>query len=240
MEKVIKYIKKNYILFTIIGAILLVVIASLIITLLIKNSKNKIVVKSENIEIYEYVDMQKKSSLAKVSLENNKIVEIKPEDFNIYQNGLIYVNEENRVIVPKNSMIVFYYQDNLTYKLSKYSELIQNNNSKIIISEGKKIISDNFFIYDGEDTYIIPDLSNLIINGEELILGANSFVIASPDSIIYYDYDNDIINKVNDIKSASIKVNNIVIDLLKDVTVYNNKVVLLDNDVNKMAVYKED
>ena len=44
---------------------------------------------------------------------------------------------------------------------------------------------------------------------------------------------------IDNIEKAQLNLKNITIDLLKDVTVYNNKVLLLDINSNNTEVYKE-
>ena len=207
---------------------------------LIKGAKNKIVVSSNEAVLYEYVDIKRNDFTGNISLENDKIVKITSDEFKPYEGSIIYYAESERLIIPKTSAIVFYYRDNLTFKLNKYSEVYFDNNSTVVVSEGKKIASGNFFIYDGEDTYIIPINSTLKVNGNEISLSAGSYIIASPDNLIYYDYVLNTINKVEGINNASLKIGNAQIDLLKDVTVYNNKVVLIEQTIDDMGIYKED
>ena len=235
MKKIIDFIKKHYLIFTIMIVIILMLIALIIIFNIIYK-KNKIIVKNENINLYQYYGNNKQLFTTKVSYENNKIVSI---DNNIYENSLIYYENNLHLIIPKTSMIVFYYQDNLTYRLNKYSEYLKDNGSNIIISEGSKIISNDFFIYDGDDLYILPDASILNINNNVINLTSGSYIIANQDNVIYYDYENDSIMTIDNIEKAQLNLKNITIDLLKDVTVYNNKVLLLDINSNNTEVYKE-
>ena len=235
MKKITNFIKKHYLIFTITIVIILVIIA-IIIILSIIYKHNKIIVKNENINLYQYYGNNKQLFNSTIAYENDKIVSI---DNNIYENSLIYYEDDLHLIIPKTSMVIFYYQNNLTYRLNKYSEYLKDSSSNIIISEGNKIISNNFFIYDGDDLYILPDESTLNINDENINLSSGSYIIANKDNLIYYDYANDEIVISDNIQKASLKLKNITIDLLKDVTIYNSEVLLLEKN-NNIDVYVKE
>jgi hypothetical protein len=221
---------------TVIVAILLVILGSIIVINVINNSKKKINYTKEDLLLYEYIDTKKTSFTGTVSYENDKITGISSKEFKVYNNSIIYSEETDNVIIPKESIIVFYYQENLSYKLDKFSE-VQNN---VVVSEGKKIPSSNYIIFDGEDMYFIPNESVLTINNEKIELSKNSYIIANQETFIYYDYLNDKLVKKDNIKSASLTIENAHLDLLKDVTVYNKKVTLLENNLNILNIYKEN
>lgn len=240
IQKIKEFYKKNYIACTVVGALLLTIIASLIIVSLIRSFKNKIEVSSKNGSYYQYVDSDIKTFKATLSYENDKIVNIKSDTHNIYVNSPLYSEDNKEIIIPKTSSIVFYLKNNETYRLPIYSTLTNTDSINYISSNGQKESTEGFFIYDGVDTYIIPSKSTLKVNKETINLGTYSYVIANSSYVIYYDYEKNIVGKIDDINSASLTVDDIAIDLLKDVTVNNNKVQLLLTDINGLKVYLED
>lgn len=240
INKVKNFVKKNYIACTVIVAILLVIIASVIIINLIQMNRNKIDVSSKTESLYQYFDKSKKKFEAKLSYENDKLVNIKSNDYLVYENSPIYLEDSIGIIIPKQSSIVFYYRQNLSYRLPKYSTLTLSSSSTHINSNGNKTVETDFFIYDGLDTYVLPVASQLKVNGTEISLSSYSYVIANSNYVTYYDYEKDIVQTIENINSASLIINDLTIDLIKDVTVINSKVSLLDTQISKMDIYLED
>ncbi|MBQ6840938.1 MAG: hypothetical protein IJO63_02330 [Bacilli bacterium] len=241
MKKIKEFVKKNYIACTVVGALLLVIIASLIIISLIKMNKNKIDVSSSNANLYQYFDKTKMEFDAKLSYENDGLINITAKEYKVYENSPIYDSSKTKVIIPKVSSIVFYYRQNLTYRLPKYSYISLEAGSSVINSNGKEKAETDFFVYDGVDTYLIPVESTISINGKVTNLSAYSYVIANSNYVTYYSYETDTIETVEaDIKNATLKINDVSVDLLKDVTVVNSKVNLLQTKVSNLDVYLED
>lgn len=240
INKIKAFVKKNYIACTVVGSLILVIIASIIIVGLIKSYKNRIELSTEKHSFYQYFDVTRNDFYAKISLENNKIVDISSQTYNVYNNSPIYYVEKDSIIVPKESSIIFYYRENLSYRLPKYSKLTLDDGASKISSNGNEEAVSGFFIYDGVDTYIIPKKSTLNINGGELTLGEYSYVIANQNYVTYYDYATKIANKIENIEKATLTFDEVAIDLLKDVTVVNSKVGLLETNVSSLEVYLED
>ena len=240
MKKLTEFIKKNYIVFIIISTILLVVIFAITLLALIKNVKNKINYDQNKESLYEIVNSNKEEFNATIHRENDKIASIESKDFNIYNKSAIYYLEKFALIIPKKSSIVYYYRDNLAYKIDKYSELTLENNAKVIKNNGVDIVTDNFFIYDGEDLYIFPRDVVLKINNDSIELGAGSFVYADYKDIIYYDKLTDAVKKIKNVNNAGIMIDSLGIDRLNDATVYNNQVKLLNKDISHLDDLKPE
>jgi len=235
IHKITNWIKANYISSMIVLAIVLVVIASIIIVGLIGPKKNKIVLNVDNSLMYQYFSTNKIEFEAKISEENKKIVNIDSDTHDIYEVTPIYYKDEIGMIIPKNSAIVFYYRDNLIYQLPKYSKLTNVDDANIINSNSKTESASNFFIYDGEDLYIIPNDCTIKVNNQEITLSGYSYIIADINGVTYYNYELDEVIVIDEqIKSASLIINDVGIDLLKDVTVINSKVRLLPSNVSNL------
>lgn len=241
MQKIINYFKKNYLAVTVILAILLTVLGSVIIINLIKRYQNRIEYSNTTGSFYQYFDTTKSDFEAKLSYENDQIVNIEGKEYNIYENSLIYLQDNTSVIIPKVSSIVFYLQDNATYQLPKYSEVILDSGTDIVKSLGIKGIAANFFIYDGEDTYFFPLNVVLNINNRKIELSPYSYVIATSENIIYYDYESDKLEKYEgNINKATISFNEITIDIEKNAIVKNGRVAMLNKNIKVLKKYMEE
>lgn len=241
MKKIINYIKKNYIVFTAVSAALLICLGSFLVINLIKSYQNRIELTKSSGNYYQYFDVTRYDFESANEYENGKLVKMKAKNYNIYDSSLIYVKDEKSIIIPKVSSIVFYNQSNLTYRLPKYSEVTLSHGSDIVKSLGKKIVSNNFFIFDGEDTYFFPSNVVLVIDGKEINLSAYSYVVAGSEVITYYDQSTDKLQMIqNNVKYAYVKVDDVTIEILKDVTIKNDKVLLLYNKVDNLIDYVEE
>jgi len=240
-KKVKAFVKKNYIACTVVAAIILVIVASLIIIGLINMNKNKIEVSSSNVTLYQYFNKERKDFGAKLSYENDALVNIDSEEYKVYENSPLYNIENTHIIIHKESSIIFYYRQNLSYRLPKYSVVTYDEGSSIINSKGKEKVDTDFFIYDGVDTYIFPVSSILKVNNTTIELSKYSYVIANNNYVTYYSYDSDTIQTIEGtINKVTVKINDIAIDLMKDATVVNSKVGLLNNNVSSLDIYLED
>lgn len=241
IHKIINWIKTNYISSMIVLAIVLVVIASIIIVGLIVPKKNKISLGSEQNNFYQYFGDKLNEFEGKVSLENNSIVNITANDYDIYGKTPIYYKDKDGMIIPKMSSIIFYYREGLTYRLPKYSKLESIEGADIVGSNGKTEAANNFFIYDGDNLLIIPKESTLKVNGKVYNLGKYSYVIADINGVTYYDYETKEINVISEqITNATLTIDDVSIDLIKKVMVINKEVQLLIKGIDKLPIYLED
>lgn len=224
INKIIEYVKKNYIVFTVVFALILVIVGVIIIVNIINGKKEKIVYSSDNYSLYYYFGDTKKEINTKVNFENDKIVSL--SDKNIYGDSFLYIENEDKMIIPKNMAVVFYNQNNLTYHLPVYSYLEYDTGNLFLTVNGKKEVQTSFFIFDGSSMYFIPNDFVLKVNGNLMSLSAFSYIIANNGTVTVYNYKDDEIITYEDVKAASIKLNNIQVDLLKDAIVDSNDNVL--------------
>jgi len=240
MKKAEAFVKKNYIECIVAAAIILVIGASLLIIKMMNISRNQMDVSSSNNTLYQYFNNNKKEFTAKLSYENDALVNIKADNYNVYENSPIYDNLQTQIILPKESSIIFYHRQNLSYRLPKYSSLTLKDGASVVNSKGKEKADSDFFIYDGEDTYLFPMTTTLKINNDAITLSKYSYVIAGSNYITYYDYELDTCMTIENINKAVIVADTLSIDLLKDATVLNSKVGLLNNKVSNLDIYLED
>ena len=239
MKKIVDMIKRNYITFTIFMVIFLVIIASIITISIISHNRHKIVTENETISLYQYIGKMKNSFEADITYEDKQITKISSSKYSIVD-SVIYYKDKDEIIIPFDSEIVFYYRDNLTYYLPKYSTLSLNNTLKAINVDGIDYSVDNFIICDGNDYYFLPDESVLTLDGVKITLSPLSFIDANRGTLTYYDHAKDRLVMKENVKVANLKINNVNIDLFGDVIVYNKKSVLIDSDIKKYPVYKVD
>ena len=181
----------------------------------------------------------KHTFVGQITYEDDQITSVLNNKYSIV-NSPIYFDEYKHVILPFKSEIVYYYRDNLSYQLPKYSELDIENNLKKVICNGLSYGDDSFIIYDGIDTYIIPDNSVLTIDGKKENLSALSYIVANQATLKYYNYGKgEFVTKEN-VKVANLKVNNVDIDLMNDVVVYNKKSIIIGKSIDNYPIYKED
>ncbi|MGN1379857.1 MAG: hypothetical protein ACI4XR_05680 [Bacilli bacterium] len=237
MKKIIKFIKKNYIIISIILGLIIIIIASIIIVKKL-NEKNKINIITTNEKLYQYVINDKIYHDAIVSYQDNKIIDIK-SDFD--EDNLLYYDAFTKIVIPDNMIVIFYNKNNISYKLPKYSTISKNNDVFIINSNGKDYIKNNFFLYDNLDLYFIPNSSILKYNDNTINLSEFSYVKVNNNFIMIYNYEEDKFYYYDDnIYSATLSINNFVIDLLNDASVLNGNIGLLNRNIDSLSVLKED
>ena len=239
MRRIIDMIKKNYIAFTVLMVIILVVIASIITISVISHNRHKIETEKEITKLYQYIGQMKNSFEAELTYEDKKITKISSSKYSIVD-SIVYYQDKMQTIIPFDSEIVFYYRDNLTYYLPKYTLLGINKSIKTLNVNRIDYNVDSFIIYDGKDNYFLPDKSTLTLDGEKIELSPLSYISANRATITYYNYGSDKVVVKEGIKVANLRINDADIDLFGDIIVYNKKSILLDSDIKKYPVYIED
>lgn len=240
MEKISKFIKKNYIIISIVLGFIIIVIASIMIIRLIQN-KNKIELEVKNEKVYQYILDKKDTYDAVVSYQDNKIIDIQKNAKNIDEDYIVYYDAFEEVIFPKNMVVIFYNKNNLSYKLPKYSTVSASSLALSINSNGKDYIKSNFIVYDNEDLYFIPVASELKYNGKVVKLGKFSYVEINQNYIMYYNYSEDkVYYEDTNIIGATLQIDNYMIDLLNDVSVVNGNIGLLKRNLDGLGLLKED
>ena len=99
----------------------------------------------------------------------------------------------------------------------------------------------NTFLYDNLDLYFIPYSSVLKYNDNTINLSEFSYVKVNNNYIMIYNYEKDsFIYYDENINSATLTINNFVIDLLNDASVLNGNIGLLNRNIDSLSVLKED
>lgn len=240
MEKISKFIKKNYVIISIVLGFVIIVIASIMIIRLIQN-KNRIDLTIKNEKVYQYILNKKDTYDALISYQDDKIIDIQKNAKNIDEDYIVYYDAFEKVIFPKNMVVIFYNKNNLSYKLPKYSTVSASSLALSINSNGNDYIKSNFIVYDNEDLYFIPVASELKYNGKVVKLGKFSYVEINQNYIMYYNYSEDkVYYEDTNIIGATLQIDNYMIDLLNDVSVVNGNVGLLKRNLDGLGLLKED
>lgn len=240
MKKIVDYIKKNYILCMVFIAVFLIVVGSILIIKLLVPKKEAVYPKTRIVEYYEYFETQKNEYTATITYKDDVIETISCKDCSMYENTFPYYKDKTKITLLKPMSIVFYYQGSLSYKLPCFAEIEHNEGSNIIYTGGKEYLTDDFFIFDGEDLYFFISDTTLTVNGVNYELSKYSYIFARNNELLYYDHDSDKAVLLPNVVSASVRVGAIDIDLLKDVIVDQNSRILLSNEVNYLPEFKEN
>lgn len=238
LNKLKKSFKENYVTYTVVITVSLIIIATIIIAGVIFKNTHKVVKKTENSELYTYFITEKTNYDAKIYYEDDSIVNIIAED-SIYDSSIIYYKDKEKYILPKQMSIVLYNQNNTQYKLDKYTKIIDTEPLKEVYSDSVVKYFDNFYIFDGEGLYFFLDEVELNIDNQKTILKPGSYVKYNGADVIYYEHENALINNVENAKEISIRIDNYYINVVKGVSVKNGKPSIINNQIKKLRSIRE-
>ncbi len=240
MPRIKDFIKKNYVLCTVFLVIFIVCVASLIIIHLINTFKPHVDVKTEKGAYYQILGEKKYSFDAELHKENEATKEIVAKKYKLISISPIYYEDKDRIILTNDSVIILYNQGFKDYKLPKFSEVINNGESRSVAVNGSTHLTNNYFVYDANGTYIFMDEVTLKYNNKTVKLSPLSFVNASPSGLTYYNYETKEIVDVNDdIEYTYVNYENFDIDILGNIILKNNNTKMLRTDYVNLKVYKE-
>lgn len=223
MNKVIDFVKEKYKVFIPILFILVILIVGFFFY---NEYKYEYTLEKKTYKVYKEVlgskldfDMDiytNKRGIIK-KLNSNKDVS--------FDSNPIYFDGKDKVLFAQNMDIVFPYENNTEYMVSKYSLYEKKGNLHYINNEGNNKDYLYFFMYDGDDLYFFIDEVNLYIGGTEYTkLSGMSYVSLVGDTLIYYDKDSD--------KTEAIDINS------DDSVSIENKFISIDMRSNKLGKSK--
>ena len=170
-------------------------------------SKEKVNLSDDN--LYQYFYGMKEEYKGK-----KEIYETKEEIGLILENGskveldsvpIYYEDILGKALFAKDMELVNINGGN--YKLSKFTNIIQENNLIYAkkINKKNKTILDNAFIYDGKDLYFFLDEMQIKIGEQEYTLSPLSFAIVNyRNSIEFYNYEKNEYTIINDENTLNI------------------------------------
>lgn len=188
MNKIIDFFKNKYKLL-----IPFMVVVVLVITIYFlyreykyDNTRNK-----EEVAVYQYFGGVRFDYMSVVTYNlRNVIVDVEIKDKKIDSNDLpIYYNDKSKVIFPVEMSIVFPLRDGSQFKLYKYATYYNEDGVHFIKNNTDLGNYDDFFLYNGKDTFFFPENTSLKINNKDYIdLGPMSYVsVVGGYTLIYYD-----------------------------------------------------
>lgn len=150
------------------------------------NQRNK-----EEVDVYQYFSSVRVDYTGVFTYNLKKsIVDFNAKGVNIEENVVpIYYDDMSKVVFPVEMSIIFPFRDGSQYKLYKYSTYYQQDGVHFIKNNVDLGTYNDFFLYNGKDTFFFPVETSLNLNGKEYIkLGEMSYVrVVGGATLIYYD-----------------------------------------------------
>lgn len=229
MEKMISFCKKNY---KVLIPVMVVFVLLLAIYFVFREYKYDNYRNKQEESVYQYFlgDRMDYTAIVTYNLKD-VIVDVDAKDIDIeYDSTPIYYTDMDKVIFPEEMTIVFPLRNVSQYKLYKYSIYEKRTGLHMITTNTNTSDYNNFFLYDGNDTYFFPDGVTLMINDKEYKkLGDMSYVsVVGGYTLSYYDKGTDTSDFIEiDGDIVSVVSENINVNLTKHSCLYFDKSVLL-------------
>ena len=241
MLKVKDFVKKHYILVTVIAVVIIIPIAIFLTISLINGNRPKVKKSKDSGAYYQVLHYNKYDFNAELYKENGITKSIVGSKYDILSVVPIYYKEENQMILTDDSAITFYLQGFKSYKLPKYSEVISKDGNNFVLINNKKVLVHDALIYDVNRNYIVLDKVKLKYNGVQLELSPLSFVSAGYDGLTYYDYESG--KKVfidDEIDYAYLLYDTFNVDLIANVVNKDGMPRQINGNVDSLKTFKED
>lgn len=127
--------------------------------------------------------LNREEGISKITIEN--------KDVTLDSTPLYYSEEPNKLILPKDMMMVTLDETIKLSKITHFSIISQDKNLMTTVEKrDKKTNINNGFIYDGKDLYFFLESETLKINGKEYKISPLSYVkVKYQEFIEIYNYD---------------------------------------------------
>lgn len=149
----------------------------------------------EEVDVYQYFGGVRTDYKAMISYNIKKIiVDIQAINKKVgYDSTPIYYSNEDKIIFPREMMIVFPLKDGKQYRLYKYASYSLEDDVYKLTNGNESGTFNHFFLFDSKGLYFFSDEVTIYIDEEEyLTLGANSYVnVVGGNTITYYDKENN-------------------------------------------------
>ena len=192
MKNIVKFFKEKY-------KILIPIMVSIVLIITIfflykgyqyDNTRNK-----KEVSVYQYFGGVRVDYTSVITYNlRNAIVDLEVKDKVIESNTIpIYYGDKSNVIFPVEMSIVFPLRDGSQFKLYKYATYYNEDNVHFIKNNIDLGTYNDFFLYNGKDTFFFPEETTLKINNKDYKeLGPMSYVsIDGGYTLIYYDTETD-------------------------------------------------
>ena len=239
-QEKVENLKEILVRFALILVIINIVVASIIY---IRQLNTKNVVSNE---FYQYIGDVKQEYIGELELsKEGEITTLRTVNVDITLDSTpVYYKNEDRVIFPEDMEIVFLNSNSSVYKIPRFSTISQEKESIYTEINNKQFLTQNAFLYDGNNLYFFIEPTLIKIGNKEYEL--------SPMSYVYIDYGDDIeiYNKKADEYyieettgmqvTATCRNNNCTIDLNVDSLNCGGKEQLLPKKIDKLQIWGRD
>lgn len=221
---------KKKIFKSILIVIIPIIIFCLVLLVISKINRENKKYTTENDEFYQYFAGKRFDYNGVLTLDNNRILSVKLNNKEItsYSSPLYYENN-NSFLLPSNMSIVFYEGSIESNLLNYYTVIYQTNNYFMAKYDNKEEVISSAFLYDGFDTYLFLEETNIHIGDKVYELKPMSYVVVIYNGkveIYNYGSKNGVILENN--KQVYAKFKNVSIDLNEDI---------LTNEYNSFILY---
>lgn len=185
---------------------------------------------TENSEFYQYFAGQRFDYNGVLTLDNNKILSIKLNDKDITSySSPLYYKDNDSFLLPSNMSLVLYEGSIKSNLLHYFTSIYKTNNYYIAKYGNNEEVISNAFLYDGFDTYLFLEETNIHVGDEVYDLKPMSYVVVTYNGnveIYNYGTKKGLILKNN--KEVFAKFKSVSIDLNEDI---------LTNEYNSFILY---
>lgn len=230
-----------------------IVIVAIMLALVIYKIFDTLVIKKEHYDLsgqtyYQYfsgieqeysgkIDVEEKDDETKLVLGNGQVVYLD-------STPMYYKDILGKSLLPKEMELVV--PDSGTYKLSKFTNVIEENNTiklKKLNSKKTKDL-DNGFLFDGNDLYFFLDDTTVSVGDKDYELPALSYAIVNyKTNVELYNYDTNEYTMIQDEESlksdvtATNKSKNYTINMSLDSLKTEKSNQLLITNINNLKEY---
>lgn len=233
MEKIgkLKNKKLNFsivILFTMI----LVLICTFVLLFYVNEYRKYKTVESN---FYYYYSKNKVDFTANVTINSkDKILSVQKEglDLTLYP---LYYQEEDKMVLPKNTEIVYPYKSKSLFKLGTFSEVYSKKEYVFVDSEYGQGRLYDCFLYDGDNLYVFIEPTVLIIGDTRYNLDKLSYVFVNNIGVEIYNKTDDTyvyVDNTDMALSVSAYTEEYMINLINDTYEYSGEYYSLIKNVD--------
>lgn len=229
--KIIKFFKKNYLLFVIL--LVLIIVA---IFFSFRKNIDEVVIKEH--DLYQYLNGIKVEYTGEIIIDKeDKITQLNTKDIEVeLDSNPIYFADEAKSLFPKNMSVIFPTQG-AQYKINYYSTVYNEVGDIYIKDRSYKDIISNAILYDGANIYYLIETSTVSFGQNSIKLDALSSITVDPQNqyVGIYNYDEDKYTEYFDVvDEVIIATDKYKVNASLDLMYYNGKSRLLIKMVDKL------
>lgn len=234
-KKIKKALKNKYNLIKALLSILLLIAIIMCISVYLTKLNTE---ETQSNEFYQYFGGRKIEYKGVMQItKKGEITQLQCEDVQIQLDStpIYYQNEKNKLLLPENMAKVIPLDNGRMTKITRFSNIYQNEETMYVESQGKSTTIENAFLYDGGDLYIFIEETTLILPDGEYKLSPFSYIISTyGDSIEIYNYIQDEYKIIPTTQNIIAKTENYEINTSVDTIKYGEKEQLLLKKIDSL------